>query len=656
MRTSLLALLFFSTVVSAQPAPEPALTYVLDLVPETRKVHVEATWLGGSLGDSMDWTQRQLWGELEEPAQVDSVWQTAEGVRYQYRVEVPLRETENSPDASFSTRRLRSWGWALYRYPGAVDSNEPVSVRVRAPGTWQAATPFGDAAAGTVRMPSLEAAVRTPMVVAPLRLTQVDAGAYSAALAVLNAHPVPDSVFAFGFEQLVRATDAYMAGQQNPDAIFVGIDLLEGKPTYAPGNSETVDGVTSFLVLQHGNQPSSTSFWGTIAHEYLHAWMPAPFVQIDASVMGPDDDRLRPWIREGFTNYLGYRIAHEAGLLTAAQLAESLTEDIRTYASYSPDEPLTGRRGYVEGMVIGLGLDVALLDGSDQQANFRDWYRILLKRHAGQNATPLSRQAMRQAAVDLGGTPAGVYFDSLTSEQPTAVLRALDQALAGTRLLTLDEEGRRVVQLADSTDESAPVLARAYVNVGLPTRAATRKRLNVAYEAGRPYRYPIIPSRPIRTAQLSDFDAGLSTPTGAAWTQFSYGTGSTADLALKEGALHVDAQTGEGYTGAGIELEFGSPDESADLSAYTGLEIDLHVEAGRVALQFTSSNTGRTDRPAVTVESTEGRQTLRLPFSKFEMRAPVAGWPANVTALQLLTRGFGAQAATFTVYSVRLFE
>ena len=72
-------------------------------------------------------------------------------------------------------------------------------------------------------------------------------------------------------------------------------------------------------------------FDALIGHEHLHTWMPRRIGSI-----GGNDQQLRYWFSEGFTNYLTHRLLLQSGIWTLQQYVESLNHVIVSYLM-SPD-------------------------------------------------------------------------------------------------------------------------------------------------------------------------------------------------------------------------------------------------------------------------------------------------------------------------------
>ncbi|MEM0961233.1 MAG: hypothetical protein AAGK21_01675 [Bacteroidota bacterium] len=625
--------------LSAMTRASGALEYVIRVDPGEQEVRVEGLWTG-SRDDGIRWAT----GTDADSSGVERTWSTPEGTRFAYVIDLPATERENSLLPSLNSRRLRAWLWTLLRYPDTAGG--PVTLSVEAPAGWRAATAFGDAAEAPVAAPTLDAALRSPVLAGDIRLIEVETDGSVSRLAVRAEHPVADSVFALGFRQLVETTDAYVGGRETPSVLFAGIDLLEGKPSRIPGNFAATPEASAFLVLQHGSGPESPGFWGTIAHEYLHGWTPVAFSQAEPEPT-PVEGRLWPWFREGLTNYIGYQVAHQAGLLSDEQWTTRATRFLREYASVEPGSAVTGARAYSEGFVIGLALDAALVRVSAGESTFRDWFEGLLERHAGEDGVPITLDAMRDAARQLGDAGTADLFDRLVSTDPPVVRAALREAVVGSGLAISDTEDGPLVELGERVPMLDPLGQQA-------ERRAVRARLQAAYDAAGVLEWPLIPAIPVGSAQLAEVASGPEAD--RRWRPYAYGAGSDIDVEVDGDALRVSGQTGGGFTGAGVALALGTPDETADLSAFDGIEIDVEVAEGPVVVQVTTSLLGFIDLPFVSIGETDGRVTRRLAWSDFRQGRPTPGWEQNASAVQVLVRGQGEKTTTFTLHDLRLYR
>ena len=79
-------------------------------------------------------------------------------------------------------------------------------------------------------------------------------------------------------------------------------------------------------------------FDALIGHEHLHTWMPQRI-----GSMGGNDQQLRYWFSEGFTNYLTHRLLLQSGIWSLQQYAESLNGVIASYLM-SPDVNASNER------------------------------------------------------------------------------------------------------------------------------------------------------------------------------------------------------------------------------------------------------------------------------------------------------------------------
>ncbi len=401
------------------PAVAPALApvtveYEMAVVPEKKILRVEGHVRGLDHEDVDGWgnpTGRpDTYGAPEIiPDTVDAV---PGGVRFAYTVRVPEKEQLNSTEPALDTERLRAWGWHLFATPILTRAPERVIVRIDAPAGWAVATSLGERR-GPLELPTLED-VRGLAVFAG-NMGNILTSSFRAAgipvhLAVRRGHPVPDSVLERALASVLRV--AVRRFGVNPfERLMIGLDLLKGRPTFAPGNNVTTPALHSILLLNGDNVASEVGFFPTLAHEALHAWIPDLF-GAEAEVKR----ELGGFFTEGFTNYLGYKVAREAGLLSEEKLAWILSNALVEYRYMAgPGREKYGHMlDYHQGMVTAWVLDSELLRVTDGRYGIWDLLRRLAQRYAGGG---LTRERFAAAVAALGGQRLGGLYDELTGTQ-----------------------------------------------------------------------------------------------------------------------------------------------------------------------------------------------------------------------------------------------
>ena len=382
--------------------------YALTLSPETRTVAVHGQVRGVSPGEIKGWGNPE--GRPDTYGAPDIVPDTVEaapgGVRFAYTLRVPQKEQVNSTEPAFEEQTLRAWGWHLFATPVLTRAPERVTVRIDAPAEWTVATSLGEGR-GPVELPTLEDVRGLAVFAGDVRTTSFRGAGIPVHLAVRRKHPVPDSVLQRALASILEvATDRF--GVNPLERLMFGLDLLRGRPTFAPGNSVTTPVLNSVLLLNGDDVANEIGFFPTLAHETLHAWIP------DLFGAGPDVKReLGGFFTEGFTNYLAYKVARDAGLLTRHQLLWMLSKDVVEYRYIAgPAREQYGQMlDYHQGMIIAWILDAELLRETEGRYGIWEFLRLLGKRYARGG---LTRETFRSTLAELGGERVGGLYDELT--------------------------------------------------------------------------------------------------------------------------------------------------------------------------------------------------------------------------------------------------
>ena len=146
-------------------------------------------------------------------------------------------------------------------------------------------------------------------------------------MALRGAWSFADEKFADATATLVRAHRAFWNDFDFPHyLIALAPNRFVGTSYGGTGlhNAFTMHASPNFMV-------PGAQFDYLIGHEHLHTWMPRR-----VGSMGGNDQQLRYWFSEGFTNYLTHRLLLQSGLWSLHQYAESLNDVIAAYLT-SPE-------------------------------------------------------------------------------------------------------------------------------------------------------------------------------------------------------------------------------------------------------------------------------------------------------------------------------
>lgn len=184
--------------------------------------------------------------------------------------------------------------------------------------------------------------------------------------------------------------------------VKVYVDMFDDVPyehytfIYTPGGgglehltSTTIGGV---------RRMSARSLMGVTAHEFFHTWnvkrlRPKKLGPFDYTSPQPVNDL---WICEGLTSYYTPHGLWRAGLYTTQQYLDRQAGGIGSWErnfAHLVQSPEASSRGvwtndtrisyYLQGQVLGMMIDLAIRDGSDNRFSLDDVMRVMYRKHGG---------------------------------------------------------------------------------------------------------------------------------------------------------------------------------------------------------------------------------------------------------------------------------
>ncbi|HUF90012.1 MAG TPA: PDZ domain-containing protein [Gemmatimonadota bacterium] len=206
-------------------------------------------------------------------------------------------------------------------------------------------------------------------------------------------------------------------------------------------------------------------FLSILAHELFHAWnvkrlRPAALWPYDYST--PQLTRLH-WVTEGVTSYYDTVLLERAGLITPEEYYDALGGTIRGlqsapgrrvtsaelasltswHSGYGDGNPNSSISFYTKGDLLGLLLDLTILDATDGERGLEDVLRLLWERYY-ERRQGYPEDAFRAAAEEVAGRSLDPFFA---------------RYVAGTDELPYDETlrivGLTAIQVPDTSDPAA---------------------------------------------------------------------------------------------------------------------------------------------------------------------------------------------------------
>jgi predicted metalloprotease with PDZ domain len=308
--------------------------------------------------------------------------------------------------------------WLLPRW----NDGQPVRVQwqyTRLPAAWSVATSFGaDAARPHTRSVSWApqrvsagALWHSVHALGDFRLQPVDIEGRPLWIALRGRHRFADADFVERTAALVRAQRAFFGEY---DFLHYLITLMpNGLAQGSTGGTQIFNAFAMHVPADF--QVPGPRFDHLIAHENLHTWVPSRFGSMDSA---PDvnDEPLRYWFSEGFTNFLTHRLLVKAGQWSLADYAQALNTTIRQFetsdarerdnravlALFFKDRAI-GKLPYQRGELLALHWDAQLRDrGSSPAQVLRS---LLLPRTTGVDPPrqPLATERLFAALEPLLG-------------------------------------------------------------------------------------------------------------------------------------------------------------------------------------------------------------------------------------------------------------
>ncbi len=237
----------------------------------------------------------------------------------------------------------------------------------------------------TYRAPDLAYFLDSPTILGDLRVTEWDVEGQSVRVALLHAGTDVDAErYEEGVRAIVREAAALFG--ELPDFDYGNYTFLA---SYLPWvNGDGMEHRNSTMLTSTGSIAQNVGrLWGTVAHEFIHAWnveriRPADLEPFDFEVTNMSRSL---WFAEGFTSYLDDVLLRRAGLIDDGEFARRLGSAINTVtnspgrgfhsavemsmqapfvdAAVSVDPVNRGNTFisyYTWGSVIGAGLDLSL--------------------------------------------------------------------------------------------------------------------------------------------------------------------------------------------------------------------------------------------------------------------------------------------------------
>jgi len=228
---------------------------------------------------------------------------------------VPRAELGNTYRPVVQPNYFHFIGEGVFVAPADGDHSWPVRVRVRRlPRGWSYAS---DLEHGALTIDRLWSSVLVAGDFRVLRDPRTDVR-----VAVRGAWSFTDADFINEVSHIIGSQREFWSDQQSP--YLVTVLQLDGPEGWISVGGTGLGDAFAFFATPNGQADTITR---TLAHESLHAWLPA-----EIGGMPRDGEAIDYWLSEGFTDFYTARLLVRDGIWTPAQFAADLNAMLRAYA------------------------------------------------------------------------------------------------------------------------------------------------------------------------------------------------------------------------------------------------------------------------------------------------------------------------------------
>ena len=406
-------------VVTTLPGEVPCceLSYRVEPDPESGVVDVELEVRGFS-GDTLVLTRpsaRPLVGLLGKDPVVEGVargeWGLAGGqpqwsfarpeagwespIRVRYRLAITSHRPLNAWSVGLDDDLLYAPSEALFLLPSMADlaaRNARVDVQWDLPRGWRSFTGWPeDAFHGTRQL------LKTNILAGDIELHEASACGLDIDIAVYGEWTFDPSRIASDMARLACAA-RYRLGP--PRSERYAVTLVPARFPMTSGNRNGPSAIGFVHLLPDGSPPPIR----LLAHELVHQWQ-----RFDAAM----------WFQEGVNDYMGLRLANEAGLIDDMELTALLSSIDSVYRSHPrmrrwtfadeereapPFGPSDEYLGYRKGAMVGLALDRELRLRTGGEIDLASLWRDINRRTAWGHVRWTDEEIAERAAALVGGS------------------------------------------------------------------------------------------------------------------------------------------------------------------------------------------------------------------------------------------------------------
>jgi predicted metalloprotease with PDZ domain len=427
-------------VVTTLPGDVPCCELAYRVSPDPEAGAVDLTLeIHGFRGDTLVLSRpsaRPLVGLLGQDPVVDGVrragWGVSDGqprwsyacpeggwddpIRVRYRLAITSRRPLNAWSVGLDRDLLYAPSEALFLLPAMPDlaaRNAPVRVGWDLPRGWRSFTGWSDDAFHGTRQ-----LLKTNILAGDIEHREASACGLEIDIAVYGEWTFDPATIADHLARLACAA-RYRLGP--PRSERYAVTLVPARFPMTSGNRNGPNAIGFVHLLPDGSPPPTR----LLAHELVHQWQ-----RFDAAM----------WFQEGVNDYMGLRLANEAGLIGDARLTEimssidsvyrshprraqwSFAEEEREAPQFGPSDEYLG---YRKGALVALALDRELRLRTGGEADLATLWRDMNKRTTWGHVRWSDAEIAERAAALAGGSVDRFFARWVDGTETLAPPRAL---------------------------------------------------------------------------------------------------------------------------------------------------------------------------------------------------------------------------------------
>ncbi|MDP6593799.1 MAG: PDZ domain-containing protein [Candidatus Marinimicrobia bacterium] len=366
----------------------------------------------------------------DEPLTVEKTskneWQVALDGHSDLLVEYRVYAYEQSVRTSFlNDSRGYVNGASVFIYPEGME-NEPGELKVRPFNKWHTISTGLEKIPGkrqTYRFANYDILVDSPILIGNHKVLKFTVDGTQHEIALYGEGSVDENKLVDDVQKIVEATRGIFGGFPYDRYVFLFL-LLDG----ARGGLEHLNSTTIQVDRwAFTDEKKYRGFLSTVAHEFFHTWN---VKRIRPIALGPFDYTKENytkdlWIAEGLTSYYDNLILLRSGIIDEKGYFDFLSKDIKnvetfpgrlvqsaTEASFdawikyyrrNEESPNTQISYYSKGAVVGLLLDLAILEHTAGEKSLDDVFRQLNESHSDDPKKGYTSDEFRQTCESVAG-------------------------------------------------------------------------------------------------------------------------------------------------------------------------------------------------------------------------------------------------------------